>query len=312
MYLYPKEENIMNQTEIGIFIARCRKEQKLTQAQLAEKLNITDRAVSKWETGKSMPDSSIMLDLCAILGITVNELLSGEKIEMKPYEKSKSASQINFTSPAPRTRTNGEISYYTQKAEENLLALKQQEENSLSKNRILAILFSAACFLGIAVCLICDIATAGRLTWSLIPLGSIAFAWVVSFPAMIMGKKGILGSLVSLSIFIIPYLYLLSFLLKVHAVFSIGTAIAVPAILFLWLMSAIFARMGRTRRLLALGISLLAAVPLVFLINLILSRMINEPLLDVWDGLTVFLLLVLSFASLTGNYLKKKNGKSDH
>lgn len=302
----------MNQTEIGIFIARCRKEQKLTQAQLAEKLNITDRAVSKWETGKSMPDSSIMLDLCAILGITVNELLSGEKIEMKPYEKSKSASQINFTSPAPRTRTNGEISYYTQKAEENLLALKQQEENSLSKNRILAILFSAACFLGIAVCLICDIATAGRLTWSLIPLGSIAFAWVVSFPAMIMGKKGILGSLVSLSIFIIPYLYLLSFLLKVHAVFSIGTAIAVPAILFLWLMSAIFARMGRTRRLLALGISLLAAVPLVFLINLILSRMINEPLLDVWDGLTVFLLLVLSFASLTGNYLKKKNGKSDH
>ncbi len=302
----------MNQTEIGIFIARCRKEQKLTQAQLAEKLNITDRAVSKWETGKSMPDSSIMLDLCAILGITVNELLSGEKIEMKPYEKSKSASQINFTSSAPQTRTNGEISYYTQKAEENLLALKQQEENSLSKNRILAILFSAACFLGIAVCLICDIATAGRLTWSLIPLGSIAFAWVVSFPAMIMGKKGILGSLVSLSIFIIPYLYLLSFLLKVHAVFSIGTAMAVPAILFLWLMSAIFARMGKTRRLLALGISLLSAIPLVFLINLILSKMIDEPLLDVWDGLTVFLLLVLSFASLTGNYLKKKNGKSDH
>lgn len=53
MYPYPKEENTMNQTEIGIFIARCRKEQKLTQAQLAEKLNITDRAVSKWETGVS-------------------------------------------------------------------------------------------------------------------------------------------------------------------------------------------------------------------------------------------------------------------
>ena len=48
---------MMNQTEIGKFIAKCRKEKKLTQAQLAEKLNITDRAVSKWETGKSMPDS---------------------------------------------------------------------------------------------------------------------------------------------------------------------------------------------------------------------------------------------------------------
>lgn len=73
---------MMNQTAIGEFIAKCRKEKKLTQAQLAEKLNITDRAVSKWETGKSMPDSSIMLELCDILGITVNELLSGEKIDM--------------------------------------------------------------------------------------------------------------------------------------------------------------------------------------------------------------------------------------
>ena len=57
----------MNQIEIGAFIAKCRKEKKLTQAQSAEKLNITDRAVSKWETGKSMPDSSIMLKLCEIL-----------------------------------------------------------------------------------------------------------------------------------------------------------------------------------------------------------------------------------------------------
>ena len=68
-------------------IAKCRKEKKLTQAQLAERLNITDRAVSKWETGKSMPDSSIMLELCEILGITVNDLLSGEKISMESYEK---------------------------------------------------------------------------------------------------------------------------------------------------------------------------------------------------------------------------------
>ena len=57
----------MNQIETGKFIAACRKEKGMTQAQLAEKLNITDRAVSKWETGKSMPDSSIMLELCNIL-----------------------------------------------------------------------------------------------------------------------------------------------------------------------------------------------------------------------------------------------------
>ena len=57
----------MDQIKIGKFIADCRKKNNLTQMQLAEMLNITDRAVSKWENGKSFPDSSIMLELCSIL-----------------------------------------------------------------------------------------------------------------------------------------------------------------------------------------------------------------------------------------------------
>ena len=77
----------MNQIKIGKFIAECRKNKNLTQMQLAEKLNITDRAISKWENGKSMPDSGIMLDLCKELDINVNELLSGEMIEMKNYNE---------------------------------------------------------------------------------------------------------------------------------------------------------------------------------------------------------------------------------
>ena len=77
----------MDQVKIGKFIAECRKKENLTQMQLAEKLNITDRAVSKWETGKSLPDSSIMLQLCSVLKITVNDLLSGEVITMDNYNK---------------------------------------------------------------------------------------------------------------------------------------------------------------------------------------------------------------------------------
>ena len=77
----------MNLIKIGKFIADCRKEKKITQEQLAEKLYITDRAVSKWERGLSLPDADKMLDLCNILDINVNELLSGEKIDMKNYEK---------------------------------------------------------------------------------------------------------------------------------------------------------------------------------------------------------------------------------
>lgn len=95
----------MDQIKIGKFIASCRKEQGMTQAVLAEKLGISDRAVSKWETGKSMPDSGIMLELCELLKINVNELLSGERIMTESYDK---------------------------RAEENLLEMKRQVEE---KNR---------------------------------------------------------------------------------------------------------------------------------------------------------------------------------
>ena len=77
----------MDQIKTGKFIAEQRKANGLTQMQLAEKLGITDRAVSKWETGKSLPDASIMLELCEILKITVNDLLSGEVVTMDNYNK---------------------------------------------------------------------------------------------------------------------------------------------------------------------------------------------------------------------------------
>ena len=77
----------MDQIQIGKFIAERRKHAHLTQMQLAEKLGITDRAVSKWETGKALPDSSIMLELCGILGITVNDLLTGEVVSMENQNK---------------------------------------------------------------------------------------------------------------------------------------------------------------------------------------------------------------------------------
>ena len=93
----------MNQLKIGKFIAKCRKMKNMTQADLAEKLNVTDRAISKWETGKGMPDSSIMLDLCNELSITVNELLRGEKIRREDNDK---------------------------KTEENLVKLQKEKEDS--------------------------------------------------------------------------------------------------------------------------------------------------------------------------------------
>ena len=96
----------MNQEKIGTFIAKRRKEKKLTQAQLASYLGITDCAVSKWERGKGLPDPVYMLELCKLLDISVNELLTGEFI--------------------PKTN-------YQQKAEDNLLMMAGQEVKQTKK-----------------------------------------------------------------------------------------------------------------------------------------------------------------------------------
>ena len=76
----------MNQEKIGSFLAECRKNKKLTQEQLAEKLGVTNKSISRWENGKTMPDYSILDDLCKILEIDVNEFLSGEKIKKEEIQ----------------------------------------------------------------------------------------------------------------------------------------------------------------------------------------------------------------------------------
>lgn len=120
----------MDQVMIGKFIAACRKEKGLTQAQLAERLGISDRAVSKWETGRSMPDSSIMLELCEIIGITVNDLLTGRRTTMENYKEM---------------------------AERNLLMMKENEEKS---NRALLKMEVVIVAISIAALLICFLAAA--------------------------------------------------------------------------------------------------------------------------------------------------------
>lgn len=91
----------MDQIKIGNFIKECRKKSNMTQNDLAEKIGVTDKAISKWENGRGLPDTSVMLDLCKELNISVNELLSGELIESENY---------------------------TEKAENNLLDLNRKNE----------------------------------------------------------------------------------------------------------------------------------------------------------------------------------------
>lgn len=117
----------MDQLKIGKFIAARRKQGNLTQLQLAEKLGITDRAVSKWETGKAMPDSSIMLELCDTLQITVNDLLSGEIVTMDNYNK---------------------------ELEHNLLEMIEQKERSDKRLLTLEIVLGVVCILPLAAAIL--------------------------------------------------------------------------------------------------------------------------------------------------------------
>ena len=77
----------MNQEKIGKFIAKCRKDKKMTQSELAEKLGVTDKSIGNWENGRNMPDLSLFKPLCDVLGITINDLLSGEKISKDKYQE---------------------------------------------------------------------------------------------------------------------------------------------------------------------------------------------------------------------------------
>ena len=106
--LFGKWRKYMDQTRIGTFIAVLRKEKGLTQKELAEQIGISDKTVSKWETGNGMPDIAYLSPLCEVLDINVNELLSGEKL---PSEE------------------------YLGKAEENMKHLMQENQNNKNAGR---------------------------------------------------------------------------------------------------------------------------------------------------------------------------------
>ena len=142
----------MDQVKIGRFIAQCRKEKNLTQAQLAEQLNLTDRAVSKWETGKGMPDASIMPDLCELLGISINELFSGERVLTDNYK---------------------------QKAEENLLRIKKEAER-MKAFRILIVCFSVLSSVLLISSLFVFLFTEGNAYSAILTLGTLGVSTAIT------------------------------------------------------------------------------------------------------------------------------------
>ena len=101
----------MNQEKIGKFIAKCRRKKDMTQRELAEKLNVSDRTVGNWENGRNMPDLSLFKPLCDELDISVNDLLSGENVTQQTYQEKLEENIINtidYTNKKIKNRNNRE------------------------------------------------------------------------------------------------------------------------------------------------------------------------------------------------------------
>lgn len=95
----------MNQEKIGKFIAELRKEKNITQQELADMLNITDRAVSHWENGRCLPDISLLRQICEIFGISINELISGERIKTEKYKEKSDNNILDVITSAEKKTT---------------------------------------------------------------------------------------------------------------------------------------------------------------------------------------------------------------
>lgn len=235
----------MENGKIGPFIRQLRKDRHMTQKELASRLNVTDKAVSKWELGTSLPDVALLLPLAEALGVSVTELLGGAP-ETPPQ-----------TPEAPARDTAGDILSYTQKTA------------SQRRERLRLWLFAGASgtfLLSAVVCWVCDTALNGALSWSLIVDLSLLLAWVVLLPLLTARRHALPLALGALSAAILPYLNLLGRLLGDPRVFLFGLPIAPAAALYLWAGWAVWRKLRR-RRLCAAGTILLLTAGLSLFVS---------------------------------------------
>lgn len=267
---------------MGLLISELRKSHHMTQKELAEKLNVTDKAVSKWERGLSCPDISLLSLIADILGITVNELLCGIKDSVTAVDVGESIDNA--------------LQY----------ADKVVKHKSKSMLNIFAATFSALMLLGIITCAICDIAISGAFTWSLIPISSIVFAFLLFLPALKFGNKGIAVSLIVLSVLIIPFIYVLSHLIETDAPFlTIGIRMSMISIVFAWSVFALFKKL-RSRKLVASAISVWLTIPVYIIVNFTLNKIIDEQLIDIWDIMSFSIIAVVGIVLFVVDHTMRK------
>jgi transcriptional regulator with XRE-family HTH domain len=252
----------MDNEKMGQFISELRKSQQMTQKELAEKLNVSDKAVSKWERGLSYPDISLLSPLSDILGITTTELLNGEKA---------GAEIVNVEESVVNALDYGEK---TVKRKLNI------------SHQILGAAFTIILLIGIVVVSIVNVAISRTFTWSLIPISACVFTWLIFYPVIKRGSKGIFGSFVSLSVLIIPFLIVLEVAIERTvgydvSVFAYGIRIAPLAIAYLWAGYFLCRKYWASRKLFVIAILILLASPLNYFTNTMVDAMLGQRMIDI-------------------------------
>lgn len=237
----------MDYERMGRLIAQRRREKGLTQRRLAEKLGVTDKAVSKWERGLSCPDVPLLLPLADELGVTVDEVLRGR---LRTEGETESAG----LAPAPaEEKTERRLHRWAQGLRRRALPLG-----------------TVICLAGAALCLAGDMIAAHRLTWSPAVLVTLLYGWwcLLAAPLRVGEKWKGTAALRALTLTTIPYLVLLGAMIRVKQVATLGSAAALVLLAALWVARWMFGQF-RGRPLRAWACTIILFLPVPFLLMLL-------------------------------------------
>ena len=261
---------MQSENRMGEFICELRKEKGLTQKQLAEQLSVTDKAISKWERGMGYPDITLLTKLAACLGVSTNELLSGIHETAQPE-------------PEPQEA----IVQYTLEYVDSVTTDKRARRRKMA-----ALIFSATLLTAAVICMICDLSINGRFTWVVYPVSSLLYAWIVVMPPLYIPRQRIFTALLSVSVFTLPFLLVLSQAVGGGWFLPIAVPCTLASLAWTWVvyLTAVTSKNGWY----AAAMGFLCVLPLDLCIDVSVAAYTHLPAFNGWNLVELVFCLVVA------------------
>ncbi|WDV45829.1 helix-turn-helix domain-containing protein [Clostridiaceae bacterium M8S5] len=272
----------MDNIKVGKFIAELRKENSMTQKQLANILGVTDKAVSKWERGIGYPDISLLQELSRALGVNVNELLAGSRDKMNIGANTSKINDIIL-----------DAIHYSDSVKAN----KKLKKNGY----ILGIIFLIA----MLVCSICNIAINKKITWAYYPIGGLIVTWLTVIPHFFVRKYKWLYSLLGFYIASIPYLFIIEYLSNTKGwVTSLAVPIVTIGVVYILVIVMMFMKLHISKWYIS-SLSMTLFIAIDYIINRIIESYINQNQSTVFKvSIEIFVTILLLIIGLYKNSMK--------